>query len=103
MKICNKNIRKSAIKKEVIANIHLIFVSRPGKMSEKNDYRQDDLVFEGIKGKSRAKYKKAWKQFQYYHGETREELRALITAISSAHKTGNGINVYNNMSGNITL
>ena len=33
----------------------------------------DDLVFEGIKEKSRAKYKKAWNQFQDYHGEAREE------------------------------
>ena len=71
MKICNKNIRKSAIKKEENANVHLIFVARPGKMSEINVYRPDDLVFEGIKGKCRAKYEKAWKQLQDYHGETR--------------------------------
>ena len=58
------NIRKSAI--------HSLSAVRRDRMSGLKVYT-DDLVFEGIKEKSRAKYKKAWNQFQDYHGEAREE------------------------------
>ena len=37
-----------------------------------------DLAFEGIKEKSCAKYKKAWKQFQDNHGEAFEEFETRI-------------------------
>ena len=54
------------------AKIHSLSVLRRVSMAESN-ILSNELVFEGIKEKSRAKYKKAWEQFLEYHRDAREE------------------------------
>ena len=38
-----------------------------------SDIHSNDSVFEGIKEKSRSKYKKAWEQFLDYHNDVRQD------------------------------